>query len=53
MKDKIAKFGSKKYRNIEVWERIDSKVAIFFGGSLGKYKGGITALEVSNNSRLV
>ena len=37
----------------EFWKRIEINTVSFVGGSLGRYKGGITALQVSNNSRLV
>lgn len=37
----------------EFWSRIEVKASYFFGGTLGKTKGGITAITVSNNSRLV
>ena len=36
----------------EFWSRIEIKASFFFGGTLGKSKGGITALAISNNSRL-
>lgn len=37
----------------EFWSRIEVKASYFFGGTLGKSKGGVTAIAVSNNSRMV
>ncbi|CAI2368323.1 unnamed protein product [Moneuplotes crassus] len=37
----------------EFWKRIDINEVSFVGGSLGRYKGGVTAVQVSHNSRLV
>lgn len=42
-------------RNIEkeFWARLDIESINFVGGSLGKYKGGVEAMAISNNSRLL
>lgn len=37
----------------EFWTRIDIKGIFFIGGSMGKHKGGVSALQVTNNNRLV
>ncbi len=36
----------------ELWSRIEETNTFFFGGTMGKSKGGVTALEISNNGRI-
>ena len=49
------KLPSSDLKNIELefWSRIEIKPQFFFGGTAGRQKGGITALDASNDARYV
>jgi len=50
-----ARLPSTELKNVEkeFWAHVNVGAIDFVGGSLGKYRGGITAMTISNDSRLV